>query len=68
MNLAQPKAPRPSTGCGSTAITGQASHAISKYDRRTRRAGSALYDLLVQLLIHDLDGAVDLRIGHAELM
>src|SRR6266513_2183867 len=32
------------------------------------RARSARHDPLVQFLIHDLDRAVDLGIGHAELM
>jgi hypothetical protein len=32
------------------------------------RAGSARHDLLVQFLIYDLDRAVDLGIGHAQLM
>jgi hypothetical protein len=31
-------------------------------------AGSACHDLLVQFLIHDLHRAVDLGIGHAQLM
>jgi hypothetical protein len=35
---------------------------------RSRRAGSALHDLLVQLLVDDLDGAIDLGIGLAELV
>ena len=34
----------------------------------SRRAGSARHDLLVQFLIYDLDRAVDLGIGHAQLM
>ena len=34
----------------------------------SRRAGSALDDLLVQFVIHHLDRAVDLGIGHAQLM
>jgi hypothetical protein len=34
----------------------------------SRPAGSALHDLLVQFMIDDLDRAVDLGIGHAELM
>jgi|GEM_PF-3999315 len=32
------------------------------------RARSALHDLLVQLLVDSVDGAVDLGIGHTELM
>src|ERR1700692_3475199 len=34
----------------------------------SRRAGAARHDLLVQFLVDDLDRAVDLGIGHAELM
>src|SRR6478735_3238521 len=34
----------------------------------SRRAGTAYHDSLVQFLIDDLDRAVDLVVGHAELM
>src|SRR5713101_9923798 len=34
----------------------------------SRRAGTTHHDLLIQFLIHDLDRAVDLGIGHAKLM
>ena len=36
--------------------------------RALLQAGAARHDLLVQFLIHDLDRAVDLGAGRAELM
>src|SRR6266568_2661444 len=44
-------------------------HELIKMWRSTlRRAGTTRHDLLIQFLIHDLDRAIDLVIGHAKLM
>jgi hypothetical protein len=34
----------------------------------SRQAGTTRHDLLIQFLIDDLDRAIDLGVGHAELM
>ena len=42
--------------------------ALATHGRASLRAGAALHDLLVQLLVDGLDRAVDLGIGWAELV